>query len=169
LFFSRFSTPVGLDRVTGVTRYADSRWNIPILWWLFFSQSSLTRKRVSYDGEYWDEPYLIEAWDIAREQFIKRQTVAEDLFPDHFEHHIATRFLARIEEFADSYIHIDGAEIFEDDEDDFIRITALLHALDNHGVPRQQRVKLIDSYTGLSHSSLSQDKEKNLVGYTYLP
>src|SRR5215203_305411 len=66
------------------TPYYDSRWNIPLLWFLFFEETSIKmRSNFDYDEprNTWQEAILVENKDLAIERFEKMKPMIKSLLP----------------------------------------------------------------------------------------
>jgi len=154
-----------------VTSYYDSRWIVPLLWFLFFNVDSLSLKTIKIDNQTWQKPVLIESKKIAVERFVHRFPFVKEYFIKkqfrNFDEIDFDEFLQTITNWIGTFLVLDIGEIVElEDIKALNKFKLALQYLDERNI--EEFTKEIQHYTGLLDEAYLEREVRNyLIGFTY--
>ncbi|HQU85227.1 MAG TPA: hypothetical protein PKY59_18955 [Pyrinomonadaceae bacterium] len=132
--------------------YYDSRWNIPLLWFLFFDRNSLKLKTVYFEEDKeqiensWHEIALIEKKDSAIENFSKNIQLLNEVWKQVDKDEEIIRFIENIKRWHGEYLVLDTTEIVEDHEQAFKDFSNSFDYLESK--KSVEFVKSLNNYSG---------------------
>lgn len=148
--------------------YYDSRWVIPILWFLFFNADSVKLKTVNIGNACWQELILFETKEKALASFENRLPLIKKYFEDslyrHFEVDYAA-FFSKVKSWSGKYLVINGWEIIQEN-DASINFRTALQSLEELEI--EKFIEHLQHYTGRLDAAFEEGEITNfLIGFTY--
>jgi hypothetical protein len=153
--------------------YYDSRWNIPLLWFLFFEENSIkTRTATVYDqpDKPWNETILIDRKNAAIERFVKSLPNLDRLFS--LPNIDIEKFVGGIENWQGNSLILDPCEIIQDegekpDSKTLNEFSRALKLLANEET--EKAVQILDIYAGEFKvvGETASNFTNYFIGYTY--
>jgi hypothetical protein len=153
------------------TGYYDSRWIIPLLWFLFFDVDSVRLKTVEIDNHTWQKLFLLENKEIAVDRFIQRLPLAKEYFNQKlfrfFDEVDFDEFVQKVTNWIGNFLVVDVDEIVQDDAIETLnKFKLALQFLEDRNI--EEFSKEIQHYTGLLNEAyLETDVRNYLIGFTY--
>ncbi|MBI4751869.1 MAG: hypothetical protein HY774_25575 [Acidobacteria bacterium] len=150
-------------------KYYDSRWQIPLAWFFFFSAGDLHWWERQESGDSWKEVKLWTEKENALKRFSQRRKVLEPIIKDRLDVQILDRFKREIISLKGIYLVLDPEEIIGGisypDLEHFNAIKCILETID-HG-----DASTVKNLSGLGiYFQFSDDPgrwELNVIGCTY--
>ncbi|HEX8251130.1 MAG TPA: hypothetical protein VF599_23350 [Pyrinomonadaceae bacterium] len=146
--------------------YYDSRWNIPLLWFLFFDASSVKPKKIVFGNDAWQEVVLVENKETAIHRFLKLYPRLEEVFGKHFFDY--TEFIKNINNWERENLVLNPTEIIEDHSKALQDFSAALEFIQSGKT--ENFVKILDEYAGVfSHINKADSRTLTIyfIGFTY--
>lgn len=94
-------------------KYYDSRWQIPLAWFFFFSVEDFHWWKVREERVIWNELKLWTRKEQALKQFSRRRKTLETIIKDRLDVQVLDRFKQEIISLKGIYLVLDPIEIFD--------------------------------------------------------
>ena len=164
--------------------YYDSRWNIPLLWFLFFTEESIKVKNCYLDEdvekveESWEQVVLVEKKAVAIERFLLNLKCLTEIWKEIESDKEVVDFIERIDHWKGINLVLEPYEIVEDHPkavQDFKvalkflsdgKLNEFLETISDYaGKPKSQ--SLIEKFFSKFTKEEVKDSLNYFIGYTY--
>jgi hypothetical protein len=150
--------------------YFDSRWNIPLAWFFFFSEPSIHQIDVIFDGSTWKELKLLSQKDQAIQNFTERMPLLKAVLQDRFDKNIVEILFAAVTGWSGNYLLVDPEEIFAGMESDLKwhieKFTNIFRLLDANDFNEDSSFDDLFYYSGNFFEN-ERDRQMTIAGVTY--
>lgn len=144
--------------------FYDSRWNIPLLWFLFFAPESIKQKTINFRNSAAErEVILFEDKEIALDRFEKLYPFLEEFFSEQLFDR--TQFIKNIEDWDGKNLVLNPRQVINGDDlktfQNFSEALAFIQIGET-----EKFVKILDGYAG-GFERIDKDLNRYFIGYTY--
>lgn len=150
-------------------KYYDSRWQIPLAWFFFFSVEDLHWWERQESGDTWKEIKLWTEKESGLKRFSQRRKVLEPIIKDRLDVQILDRFKQEIISLKGCLLVLDPEEIIGgisySNLEHFNAIKCILETIDRGDASAVKNLSKLGIYFQFSDDPGRW--ELNLIGYTY--
>lgn len=150
-------------------KYYDSRWQIPVVWFFFFSVADLYWRERQEDGDTWKEVKLWTEKENALKRFSQRRKMLESIIKDRLDVQLLDRFKQEIINLKGSLLVLDPEEIIAgisySDLEHFKAIQCILETIESGDATTIKNLSKLGTYFQFGDDP---DRwELNVIGCTY--